>query len=61
MNTIEFLADAKPLPPECKDHPLKGQHRGKRDCHVEPDWLLIYSVEDDELILYRTGSHAELF
>jgi len=43
------------------DHILVGQHRGTRECHIEPDWLLIYEITDDELILVRTGSHADLF
>ena len=43
------------------DHPLKGKFKGKQDCHIEDDWILIYSVEDNELILYRTGTHAQLF
>ncbi len=43
------------------DHPLKGQYHRKRDCHLEPDWILIYALEDQELVLYPTGSHADLF
>ena len=44
-----------------QDHRLKGQYKDKRDCHLEGDWILIYAVLDDELVLYRTGSHADLF
>jgi len=49
------------LPPEYKDHPLTREYKGKRDWHIEPDWILIYAIEGDELVLYRTGSHSELF
>jgi len=44
-----------------RDHPLTGNWRGYRDCHIQPDWLLIYRIADVELQLIRTGSHAELF
>lgn len=43
------------------DHLLTGNWKGYRECHITPDWLLIYRVEDDELLLARTGSHSELF
>ena len=51
------------LPEKNKDHQLKGVWKDFRECHVEPDWLLIYRKEDTELILYATatGSHADLF
>lgn len=58
---VNELAEGRELAPQYNDHPLKGTYRGKRDCHIEPDWLLIYAIEDDELLLYRTGSHAQLF
>lgn len=58
---ISKLADGETLPKKYCDHPLKGGFKGKRDCHIEDDWLLIYAIEDDELILYRTGTHAQLF
>jgi mRNA interferase YafQ len=61
LGIVQMLADEKPLPAMHRDHPLKGEYSGKRDCHIEPDWILIYAVEDEELILYRTGSHADLF
>ncbi len=61
LSIIEALAEEKKLPSEYKDHPLTGNYKNKCDCHVEPDWILIYAVEDDELVLYRTGSHSELF
>ena len=59
--TIETLADRQPLSPRHHDHPLKGNWRGYRECHIQPNWLLIYRVTKDELQLARTGSHAELF
>jgi len=49
------------LPAEFKDHKLKGEWREFRECHIEPDWLLIYSITDFELRPARVGSHAELF
>ena len=51
------------LPEKYKDHQLKGEWQGFRECHIEPDWLLIYRIEDNELTLYATatGSHADLF
>ena len=52
---------AEPLPPRLKDHPLTGDWRGWRDLHIEPDWLLLYKIEGNDLILARTGSHADLF
>jgi mRNA interferase YafQ len=61
LAVVQTLADGKPLSAIHCDHPLKGEYSGKRDCHIEPDWILIYAVEDKELVLYRTGSHADLF
>lgn len=61
LRTVGMLAEGRTLPPEYKDHPLTGEYKGKRDCHIEPDWILIYAIEEDELVLYRTGSHSELF
>lgn len=49
------------LPVKNKDHDLKGNLANKRECHIAPDWLLIYRIKDDELILDRTGTHADLF
>jgi len=60
LHIIEILAEG-PLSPEYRDHPLKGNYKDKRDCHIEPDWILIYALEDKDIILYRTGSHSELF
>ena len=60
---IELLANQKPLPEKNRDHQLSGDYEGCRECHITPDWLLIYEVADEELILYltRTGSHSDLF
>lgn len=60
---IELLANQKPLPEMNRDHQLSGDYAGCRECHITPDWLLIYEVADEELILYltRTGSHSDLF
>jgi mRNA interferase YafQ len=60
---IELLANQKPLPEKNRDHQLSGDYAGCRECHITPDWLLIYEVVDEELILYltRTGSHSDLF
>ncbi len=62
MEVLEILLDDKKnLPIEYNDHPLRGEYKDKRDCHIEPDWILIYAIENDEVVLYRTGSHSELF
>jgi mRNA interferase YafQ len=60
---IEKLADEEPLEQKYRDHELSGNFKGCRECHVEPDWLLIYEVMDDILVLmlYRVGSHSTLF
>lgn len=60
---LEKLALGEVLPDKNKDHQLKGEWQNFRECHIEPDWLLIYQIEESELILYATatGSHADLF
>lgn len=55
------LADDIPLPPRMKDHPLKGKWSGYRDCHLEPDWVLIYKLTDELLTLAATGTHSDIF
>lgn len=57
-----YLLPQKPLPPKYRDHKLVGDRRGYRDCHIEPDWVLIYKVDRGKLllILSETGSHADL-
>jgi len=44
-----------------RDHPLIGNYKGFRECHIESDWLLVYKVTDEEIIFVRTGTHADLF
>ena len=58
---IDCLADQKSVPLRHKDHVLTGNYLSHRECHVEPDWLLIYKVTEEELILVRTGTHSDLF
>lgn len=58
---INTLLIPAPLPQKNKDHPLSGNHAKERECHIAPDWLLIYRVSDSELYLVRTGTHADLF
>jgi mRNA interferase YafQ len=58
---VEILLAGMPLPPQNQDHPLKGAWKGRRDCHIEPDWILIYRRTEDEVRLERTGSHSDLF
>ena len=58
---IEILASGNSLPDEYKDHSLIGKFSEYRDCHIESDWLLIYKIEDNFLVLYRTGSHSDIF
>ncbi|MBQ3592912.1 MAG: type II toxin-antitoxin system YafQ family toxin [Clostridia bacterium] len=60
---IKMLAGGEQLPEKNKDHNLSGDYAGCRECHITPDWLLIYEITDDELILYltRTGTHSDLF
>lgn len=55
------LAQGRSLPAKYKDHQLKGTYKDCRECHVEPDWLLIYRIEPNVLQLVRTGSHSDLF
>jgi mRNA interferase YafQ len=60
-NIINLLQAKIPLPPNKKDHHLIGNWSGHRECHIDPDWLLIYRIDGQHLILERTGSHADLF
>lgn len=59
FDVIDLLANNKPLPRKYCDHPLTGEDA--RECHIKPDWLLIYKKDDNKLKLVRTGSHSELF
>ncbi len=58
---LTLLIEQQPLPAHYRDHLLKGAWAGFRDAHIEPDWLLIYRVENDMLLLTRTGNHADIF
>ncbi len=58
---ICLLIDKKPLPPQYRDHPLKGQWHSFREAHIEPDWLLIYKIDSNEVRFERTGRHTDLF
>lgn len=57
----ELLQEPGPLPQEYRDHPLKGQLHGTRECRIQGDWLLIYEIDGDSVRLIRTGTHSELF
>ncbi len=63
LTVIEMLANEQTLPEKYKDHLLKGNWKGYRECHIKPDLLLIYKLKNDELTLtlVRIGSHSELF
>lgn len=58
---VDLLQNQKPLPPRFRPHPLRGNWAGHWDCHLAPDWLLLYKLTNSALILVRTGSHSELF
>ncbi len=60
QDVIDTLRMPKPLPPQNKDHRLSGNHIGERECHITPDWLLIYRITSEELYLIRTGTHSDL-
>ena len=63
VEVLNLLASGDTMPEKFKDHQLIGNLKDFRECHIEPDWLLIYRIEDNELTLYATatGSHADLF
>lgn len=63
QNVVNILASGEKLDDKYKDHALSGNYDGFRECHITPDWLLIYKLNDTELILYlmRTGTHSDLF
>lgn len=58
---VEMLAHDGELPPEFNPHQLSGDWKGVWECHIEPDWLLIYAVTEKEVLLIRTGTHSDLF
>ena len=58
---ILLLVEGDSLSPRYKDHSLSGNWKHHRDCHIEPDWLLLYKIDGDDLHLVRTGTHSDLF
>ena len=60
-HVIDKLKDGLPLEPHYRDHALTGNYVGHKECHLAPDWLLVYKIDAGFLILVRTGSHSELF
>ena len=58
---VKKIANCKALQKKCRDHALTGQWHPARDCHIEPDWILIYTVDKNTLRLERTGTHSDLF
>lgn len=62
-HTIEKIQHGKSLPQKLKDHALKGKWAHHRECHLEPDWLLVYKIlaKENTLILVRSGTHSDLF
>lgn len=58
---LDLLLMDKPLPSRCRPHRLSGSFAKLWECHIEPDWLLIYDITETEIRLYRTGTHADLF
>ena len=60
-DVIEKLASEQELEEHYRDHPLQGQFAGARDCHLTPDWMLIYAIVQNELRLIRMGTHSDIF
>ncbi len=58
---LTALINEEPLPERQRDHPLVGSYKGRRECQIEPDWLLIYKLVNTEIIFERTGTHGDLF
>lgn len=58
---VKKLTQGSSLPPKNKDHALIGSWKPSRDCHIEPDWILIYTSNDESIRLERTGTHSDLF
>jgi mRNA interferase YafQ len=61
LKVVSRLASGEMLEPRHRDHTLGGDYSDCRECHIEPDWILIYQLTEDELVLIRTGSHSDLF
>jgi len=62
-STLALLATQRQMPEQYKDHPLRGEMHGYRECHIEPDWLIVYQIQQNELILLAsgTGTHSDLY
>ena len=60
-STVDILRIPAALPSQYRDHGLSGTWVNHQECHIQPDWLLIYRVNGNDLMLYRTGTHADLF
>ncbi len=62
-DVVSKLQRQEPLPEKNRDHALSGDYLGFRECHIQPDWLLVYRIDDGELLLFlsRTGTHSDLF
>jgi mRNA interferase YafQ len=58
---LVLLIQEQPLPQTYLDHPLKGSWKGHRGAHIEPDWILVYRIDGNDLHLTRTGTHADIF
>ena len=60
---VDILASQQSLPEKYRDHSLTGSYEDFRECHIKPDWLLIYRIDNEDLLLFlfRTGSHSDLF
>ena len=58
---IRALINEEALNPRCRNHKLRGDYQDRWECHIEPDWLLIYMVDEDRIIFERTGTHSDLF
>ena len=61
QSVIDILAIPEVLPEKNRDHNLTGNYANKRECHILSDWLLVYRIEGSELVLYRAGTHSDLF
>lgn len=63
FEVVNILANGDNLDAKYRDHDLSGNYKGTRECHIEPDWLLVYEIRDEVLVLmlYRLGSHSNLF
>ena len=61
QQVVDTLRIPDVLPSKNKDHYLSGNYVGYKECHIQPDWLLIYRQSPNELLLYRTGTHSDLF